>query len=405
MPVALWQCAPCAYILRSKGRPDGPFRSFRLTSARFALGAFVSLVLGSCATPSVVVEHPPVPTPVIAGVVLEAPEETGAHLTSSAIPELPPAPSAPRLPGEFEPVDHVLVGWAQDAWGYTQTFSALVRETSYRSRITLVHSEIDDLKPLRAELSRAGVNFDAITFVYAPLDSMWMRDYGPLVVRGSRGEREVVDFSYSRANDDRVPRVYADHSRLARRNVPVELEGGHIQADGTGRCILSEDALFRNREVGIFEHDLADALRENLGCEKLIVVPQLFGEETGHVDIFLYVVGPGHVLLGRYRPDDDRKNARRLDGVSRTLRRAGFKVTRIPMPSNRRRSLFRSYTNALAVDDAVFVPVYRSERRFERVALKAFSRVFPTRSVIPIVSDEVVDLGGALHCIAMTVAK
>lgn len=311
----------------------------------------------------------------------------------------------PLLPGEYEPVDNVLFGWSEDAWGYTPTFSTLVRETSYRSKVTVLHSSATDLKPLRLELQHAGANLEAITFVQTPLDSMWMRDYGPFVVRSPSRAREVVDFNYSRANDDIVPQVFAQQTQLATHTLPIEIEGGHLQADGTGRCILSEDAILRNRDLGIVDGEVERLLRQHLGCQTLVIVPVLYGEETGHIDIFLYVTGPGHVLLGRYRNDEDGYNARRLERTARLLRKAGFTISRVPMPSNRRRRIFRTYTNALAVEDAIFVPVYRSERRYERVALRAFERAFPTRIVIPIEADEISELGGAIHCIAMTVAK
>ena len=77
---------------------------------------------------------------------------------------------------------------------------------------------------------------------------------------------------------------------------------------------------------------------------------------------------------------------------------------RIPMPSNAGHSVFRSYTNALAVNDRVLVPVYDEDSRFEATALDVFETAYPGRTIVPVDSDEIIYWSGAIHCVTMTVA-
>jgi agmatine deiminase len=305
------------------------------------------------------------------------------------------------LAAEYRPVEQILLGWADDAWLYLDDYLGLVHRLSPHAPILMVVDGFEQQFLISHELSRSGVQVSAVEFLHAPLDSMWMRDYGPLVVHLRDGGRRMVDARYGRLHDDVVPRLMADRLGWEHVELAMELDGGHVQADGAGRCIVSEDVIDLNVERGQTEEGTLEALRRHLGCRELVRVPPLFLEETGHIDVFLYVTGPGKVLLGRYRPMEDDENHRRLEESARILRAAGFEVDRIPMPRNDRRTIFRSYTNALAANGVVFVPTYRRDRRFERAALNEFRRAFPGRTIIPVPSDDVIELGGAVHCLAL----
>jgi agmatine/peptidylarginine deiminase len=323
-----------------------------------------------------------------------------------ALPLLVPQPPSDveGLPGEFEPVEELVVGWSVDAWSHHSAFVKLVSEASLRTRVTVLYSSEEDLVLVPHELGRAGARMDRVSLVYAPLDTMWIRDYGPLVVRTRDGGRRVIDFPYARSNDDKIPALLAARAHTSLSAAPIDLEGGHIQSDGAGRCIVSSDVVYRNQEVGRTEQDVREALADYLGCRTTVVVPYLEGEETGHVDVFLYVTAPGRVLVGRYERSQDRVNRMLLEQTASALASAGFEVTRIPMPSNSRRRAFRSYTNVVVLEDVVFVPVYSVDREHERRALRTYRRAFPGRRIIAVDAERLVRLGGALHCVTITIS-
>jgi agmatine/peptidylarginine deiminase len=66
---------------------------------------------------------------------------------------------------------------------------------------------------------------------------------------------------------------------------------------------------------------------------------------------------------------------------------------------------FRSYANALLVDDAVLVPIYPEHPEGQREALAAFARALPDREVIPVVASDIIARGGAIRCTALTVHR
>lgn len=306
------------------------------------------------------------------------------------------------LPGEFEPVELVLMTWDESlADFYAEMLLAM--EGQAPAVFAVEDGEVEDI---REALRLRGTDLSQVRFVGADADTVWMRDYGPLVVRGARGERWTVHFDYpTRPLDDELaatvtPLLWPDR-RLVR--VPMSIEGGNLLSDGAGRCLTTTlahetDPIVRS-PAGV-----ARMLGRYLGCRDLIVLPRLAGEPTGHVDMLATITGPGEVIVGRYDPEVDPENAALLEEAAATLQRAGFLVRRVPMPDNSD-GKFRSYTNALAVNGVVMVPTYDEDEITERRALKVFRAAYPGRRIVGIDARAIIDLDGAVHCAAMSVAR
>lgn len=309
------------------------------------------------------------------------------------------------LPGEHEPVDRVLFGWHAGNWGYLRYFASVMRVVVREATAVVAVESPEEELALRDALADAGVDMTRVEFVLHQLDSMWIRDYGPVLVRTKGGGYRVIDLPYhaDRTGDDAYPARFAEEEGLPISRSPIAMEGGHLQSDGEGRCIVTDDVM--RRDGGPSEEELRRVLGTYFGCRITVIVPRLYAEETGHVDVFAYVTGPAQVLVGRYRPEDDLVNSRRLDRAARLLREAGFTVTRIPMPGNSRRRVFRTYTNLLVLDRSVLMPVFRRDREHEQRALRLIAAAFPGRRVVPIRADGVMGLAGALHCTTVTVPR
>lgn len=309
------------------------------------------------------------------------------------------------LPGEYEPVDRVLFGWHAGNWAYVPFFARVLRTVTADAKALIAVESPDERELLSETLATHGVDLTRVDFVIHELDSMWIRDYGPMVVRTRDGGYRVIDLPYhaDREHDDGYPITFAAHEGLPVSRSALEMEGGHIQSDGAGRCVITEDVIERNSIYEYTEDDVRRILRRYFGCAQTTIVPPLFAEETGHVDVLAYVTGPARVIVGSYRPEEDIVNSRRLNRAARALREAGFTVTRIPMPSNDHRRIFRTHTNVLVTNHTVLVPVFRRDRHHQHEALRAFAKAFPTRRVVGIVADGVMSLAGAVHCTAMAV--
>jgi agmatine deiminase len=312
-------------------------------------------------------------------------------------------PSGTVLPGEYEPAERLLIAWDDSLARFLlDIMSAAWDEVP----ITVLLAPDQSDEGLDFVLRGLGLDPQAIQRVRVPMGSVWIRDFGPMVVRAAGGKRQIVDFGYLLdADEDGLPGALGSalwpHWSVQRS--PLELEGGNVQSDGRGRCVTTAGYAEELDAVATAEPRLHAELRDRLGCQTIAVVPPLHGEPTGHVDMFATVTGPGQIIVGRYDPAIDPENAVRLDRTAIILRRAGFLVRRLPMPDHGD-GVFRSYTNSLAINGVVIVPVYPEAAAGEDEAFEVFRAAYPGRRIVPVVASDIITLYGAVHCAALTIA-
>ena len=308
-----------------------------------------------------------------------------------------------HLPGEFSSPLMVLMAWPRHdpllLPYFTEILSVLADEAP-STEVFVPSARV--AAGLRGALKRAGVDTGSVQFTPLALDSVWIRDFGPLVVRTTGGGYQAVDLRYDgRPWDDGLPTRLARTWGILARKVPLVLEGGNLQSDGAGSCLTTEAVLDDN---GYSPARVRRILRRHLGCRRTFILTPLEDEPTEHVDMFATITGPGQVMVGSYTRQEDPVNARRLDTTARQLAAAGFQVRRVPMPHHRD-GVFRTYTNSLAVGGKVLVPVYADDRRHEARALEVFQQAYPGRVIVPVDSSEIIHRDGALHCVIMTVGE
>ena len=327
-----------------------------------------------------------------------------ALLAAGCVPDVGATDGPPvrRLPGEFEPIDELLVTW-DDGDDLEPMFAQMVAEASWSSRVVVVLDRAGIADEVYEAVVESGGDTDQVALYHSDRDSLWLRDYGPLVVQEGPS-RMVYDFRYFGAQvDDTLTKKIA-RRRWSRGSteLDVRLEGGNLLSNGDGICLTSEIVLTDN--PGHSEAAIRRLLASELGCRELLILPKLEGEGTGHVDMYLTVIDAKRVLVGRYNRGVDRENARRLDRAATMLAAAGFQVTRLPMPDHSD-GVFRTYANAVLVNDLVMVPVYDSDVSVEKAALDVFEKALPDRRVIAVESSNLIELAGAIHCVTMTVAR
>jgi len=316
-----------------------------------------------------------------------------------------------RLPAEFEPHQTLLLASADLATTLPDVFLDIV--SSARSRIDIaVLVRGDHEKVLIEELVlRRGLPRTAVRMLDVPHDTMWIRDYGPIFVSTEKGGRLIVDgdyLQYGRPQDDSVPLALATAFHAAVVHAPAEIEGGNLLSNGRGLLLTTTASVGSNEEHGLGEAELRDMYRGYLGATQVVFLEPLTRETTGHVDMFAAFTAADTVVVGQYGKSDDPENAAILDRNAKRLvglpTSAGpLKVVRIPMPSNKG-DVFRTYTNGIFANGVYLVPVYPGlDARLERRALDVWRGQLPDWKIVGVDASTVIESGGALHCLSMTV--
>lgn len=325
-----------------------------------------------------------------------------AHAPQPAVDAGHTAAPAWTLRGEFETVDEVLVAW--DSY-FEDYLVDLVGAVAERVPVTIAAPAYEDLDELRDALATYGLREPAVQFVEPPVDSIWIRDYGPIVARDNYGDPVVVDLRYAAGgHDDAFPDAVAGPLWTAPVvHADLDMEGGNLLANGRGTCVTTDRVIETPRFAGDADA-LRAAFRDAFGCERTLILPALAGEETGHVDMYVTIPAPDRALVAQFDPELDPENAARTDDAAALLSRAGFRVSRLPMGYTAD-GVFRTYTNVLPLPGAVLAPIYPDHPDGEHAAFAALARAYPGREIVPIAATEPMALGGSIHCTAMAVMR
>jgi agmatine/peptidylarginine deiminase len=245
------------------------------------------------------------------------------------------------------------------------------------------------------------------------------------------------DFNYypRRAVDDAVPsNLEATFPGWERVSVPVYNEGGNFMSNGRMECLMTTRVTdanarkFHPDDIILDAAGVRDMYSRYAGCSQTHIFPRMPSEGTGHIDMWGKFLTDDDVIVGRITSERMtrfaagaeeaelvRNVAAYLDERAEELAELGYKVHRVPMPlpsSN----VFRSYTNSLLLNGTAFVPRYGGDGKdqvspygekwseeYEAEVVSIYGKLgFQVQWVD---SDELIESGGAVHCVTMQFGK
>lgn len=311
-----------------------------------------------------------------------------------------------RMPGEFEHQSGLMISC--QAICCSEAVRDVLRVAARRIRIVALYIDDEEYDAARDVLVQSGIPSNIIQFAPVPHDTMWTRDYGPVVLANKRNRSiAVLDTYYGadgRDQDEVVPLFVAESASIPIVDAQLKIEGGNVISNGQGLLLTTTKLLDDNPE---FDANLVEeALRAYYGAEQVVFLEPLENESTGHVDMFATFTAPDCVVVGQYDALDDatnsdvlQRNAQRLSSVQLPGKR--LKVHRVPMPSNQD-GIWRTYTNVIYANHILFVPVYSESTQLQQhKAITTYRALLPNWNIIAINADDLIESGGALHCAIM----
>ena len=340
------------------------------------------------------------------------------------------------MPAEWEPHEATWIAWPHCRADWPGKFAAIpwvfgevVRHLHRHERVRILVEDGRLEQRAHRLLSQAGVDLAAVEFHQVATNRSWVRDTGPVFVRGCHsgsGQVGILDFRFNGwarySNWKRDDAVAATIARLLGMNCRqpktakgerrIVLEGGSFDVNGRGTLVTTEECLLspvQARNPGVTRQEMEEIFRRCLGVSNVLWLGRgIAGDDThGHVDDIARFVNPTTLAVSveSNRRDANyealRENRRRLakatDQDGRPLR-----VVELPMP----RPLFfsgqrlpASYANFYIANRTVLVPTFNDPN--DRLALSRLSRLFPGRNVVGIHSLDLVWGFGTLHCLTL----
>lgn len=357
---------------------------------------------------------------------------SASNLVSSSLVEgrghaaLTPFQLGFRMPAEWAPHEATWLAWPhnEETWPgevkevgeiYLQMIEALVPH----EKVHLLVNDEGTREVVSERLRKRGTSEKNVVYFLIPTVDAWVRDYGPcFAVRDQGGsfERAAIKWvfdAWGRKYEPLMKDNGAGEEIARQSDFPVYrpgmiLEGGSIDTNGEGTCLVTEQCLLHpSRNPRLSKEGIEAMLRDYLGFTHFIWLGEgIEGDDTdGHIDDITRFVGPDTVVTAVEKNADDpneaplRENLRRLHSAHDP---AGQKleIISLPMPDRVETPQGRlpaSYLNFYIANGTVLVPAFGCAK--DRVVLGILQELFPKRRVVGIRSETLVMGLGGIHCV------
>ena len=274
-------------------------------------------------------------------------------------------------------------------------------------------------------LTGAGIPLTNISFIDAPKNQFWIRDYGPISIYENYTENlSLVDWLYysTRPYDDAVPNYVAAELGLDiyhTTNSPYNLRnyGGNFMGDGYSYGISTAYVRSNDPDEGnpnLSDTDIDDIMEEFNGVDPYIILGTLPLNAIDHIDMYMKLLDEENVLVGEYASGStgSTNNTQIEQNINSILAYytcydRDFEIIRIPMPpityDQYGYPVQRTYTNSLILNNTVLVPIYGLTTDNE--ALEIYRDAMPGYNVYGINCEAMIGDGGAIHCITMGIGS
>lgn len=324
-----------------------------------------------------------------------------------------PPLSPVRACAEWEEIDALIITWTN----YQSILKEIVRYSRTETQVLIVCSDSNSVKTY---LTNNGVPLSNVSYIIAPYNSVWVRDYGPWnMYTNDVDSLALIDWIYNRPRpqDDMVPTAVANYTGLPLFQTtasPNDLihTGGNFMTDGFGtgfssNLILADNPTKTSSQIDtIFSHFM--------GIDRYIKMTTLPYDEIHHIDMHLKLLDEETILAGEYPPGvadgpQIEANLQYILNNYNSVFGTPYKVVRIPMPPDANGRYpdnfgdYRTYANAVFVNKTILLPVYAQQ--YDTTAVRIWKEALPGYSIKTINCNSIITSLGAIHCITKEVAS
>ena len=316
----------------------------------------------------------------------------------AAPPRATPPPDF-RVPAEYEPVGAVVISWA----GYTDMLSSIAKAVTGPGKA--------QIWAVAAPSSLPGVPAASYSQVDAPIDTVWVRDYGPFGLSARQAKVGIVDAIYRhyqyRQNDDALPVNLGKARKIDVFGMQLILDGGNVMVDSAGNLFMTRRTYSWNS--GMKPEQVDAAIKEYFKVKNIYTFeyagyPGEPADGTGHIDMFMKLLNDHTVLVSVAETEPFKSNSEKAVAFFRGRTAPDgqpYKV--ITVKGWDESGTWYTYTNSLIVNKVAILPSYSGHPNEEAAARAAYESGIPGVTVVPVSSDDSITSGGSIHCVTQTI--
>jgi agmatine deiminase len=305
----------------------------------------------------------------------------------------------------------------------------IVQELQEHEHVHIVAYDEGHRDHINAQLSYFGIGLEGISFYIIPTNDVWARDCGAVFVRDVNNRLAVTDWPFNgwgnRFQHELDAREAAAIGESLDFNIltpPLVLEGGSIEVNGYGTFMGTRSSIMNtNRNPGRTQTEIEHILSKYLGVNHFIwltgvgneAADNLGGVTDTHVDGTARFTNESTVLYSWAEDKSDPRyslylncfkelqaailpSGKPLDLIALPIPKDGVhQVT--PVSWRKTNVTPASYCNYYVANGVVLVPVFGNVN--DARAKSIIADQFPDREVIGINVLNLIEYGGAVHCV------
>ena len=287
--------------------------------------------------------------------------------------ETDPPTGEPRFVAEFEPMQGVTIRYPLGIP------TSLVAQMSNNCMVYCIVSTSQQ-NQAQNSFQSAGVNMSNVTFVNAPTDSYWVRDYGPWYIFEDR-HPAIVDNVYNRPRpyDDEISGVFANYWNIPMYGMNLEHTGGNMMEDGRGHGVSDNLVLQENNNN---ETNVRNKMRDYLGIDPYHITIDPQGDYIAHVDCWGKYLAPDKILIAQVPQNNshyaDYESVANYFATTNCCWGYPYRVYRVYEPGG---YTLAPYTNSLILNKTVYVPM-GDNSTYNQQALAVYQEAMPGYEIV-----------------------
>ena len=323
-------------------------------------------------------------------------EEMNMPVMNRSFVETPPPTGDVRFPGEYEPMQAVMIVYPLGIP------VELVKEMAEDCKVITVVTSYEQNYAAN-DFQAAGVNMANVEFLNASTDSYWIRDFGPWYIFNGK-EPAIVDNKYNRPRpyDDDIPGEFAEYWGIEMFGMNVVHTGGNMMEDGRGHGVSDDIVITESySQAGVTEEQVYERMKAYLGIDPYHVTIDPQGDYIAHVDCWGKYLAPDKILLARVPESNPRypyyEEVAEYFETTNCCWGYPYRVYRVDIPGG---NVISPYTNSLILNKKVLVPM-GSNNAYNEAALNIYREAMPGYEVIGVQNNSYWDgwlNTDALHC-------
>jgi agmatine deiminase len=351
-------------------------------------------------------------------------------------------------PADFDPAESTSFIWTTD---FYEIIPELAGTISKKDKVTLFISEKENTKNVQSLIEKFGGNVENISFIKLnnKPQNAWIRDFGPVYVINSSGNKQLVNFLYYGKRQTFNEQI-AEKFKLNIVHSPISSTGGSREVNGKGTIILCEaHELAENKPKS--RQEIEEEMLKSLNLKKVIWLKQGIPQDdnpkngpltdkvwpngvNGHVDEFVRFADANTVLISsvseaeagthpilaeaKRRLDENYEillNSTDQDGNKLNVIKVPFAplvIDRDPQDNRRLQASVTSYMNFIVTNSLIILPSYTSlftgiqgedYQARENEVVQIFKEAFPSREIIRVQAASLNRFSGGFHCVSINV--